>query len=296
MGGFEDGGAEAADDGMVFEGEDWDVVAQKIADELGVDGFGKAGVIVGDVVFGAKGIDCGVGVDGWGAETEDGDIGAVGVEVFMLGGEEAGFAEFEGWGVGEDFGNGVSWVADGTERGVPGTHELEALDQAVFVDDGHEDGVWEGAEEGDVAEAVVDRSVATDEASTVEAEANAEPLEGDFLERLIEGALEEGRVNGEEWAEPGFGHAREHVEGVGFADAGVEGTVWEFFEGLGDASAVGHGGGGGDCSLVTIHDIGDGIGEGGGEGAAGGGHADFAAEGFVAFDSEGLWGVESCGV
>ena len=112
LGTFEDGGAEAADDGVVFEGEDGDVAGEEIADELGVYWFGESGVVVGDVVFGAEGFDRCVGIDGWSAETQDGGIGAVGVEIGVFIGEEAGFAELILWSVAKDIGDRISRVAN----------------------------------------------------------------------------------------------------------------------------------------------------------------------------------------
>ena len=103
----------------------------------------------------------------------------------------------------------------------------------------------------------MDCSIASDESGTIEAQAESESLESDFLEGLIERSLEEGGIDSEERTESGLCHPCEHVGCVGFADSCIEGACWEAFERLRDSGAVGHGCGRGDCSFVALHDIGD---------------------------------------
>src|SRR5690606_27754804 len=95
--GLEDGGAEAADDAVVLDGDDGDAALEQGADEGAVNGLGEAGVVDGDAEFGREVVGGAEGVDGGGAEGEDGDVRGVraGLDVERRG-EAAGLAEDEG--------------------------------------------------------------------------------------------------------------------------------------------------------------------------------------------------------
>ncbi len=95
-----------------------------------------------------------------------------------------------------------------------GTHEFKTASKACFVHGRHEHRIREDREDADVAEAMVHCAVSADQACTIEAEPYRQPLQGDLLECLIEGTLQEGGVDGEEWLEPGFCKAGHHVHGM----------------------------------------------------------------------------------
>ena len=113
--------------------------------------------------------------------------------------------------------------------------------------------VGQGPQQRDVAEAVMDSTITAHEAGSVKTQANGKALQADFLERLVEGPLEERGIHREEGAESGFGEARHHVHGVGFTNAHIPCPVWIFLENASDAGAVRHRRGARHHSVVLGH-------------------------------------------
>ena len=208
MAGIDDAGAEATFETMVFDGDDRDVSFDECAEECGIDGFGEPSVVEVDVEI-IDGVDGVGGIDDHGAVAEDCDIG-----VFVCD-EWSRDAEFE-WRavVGESIGDVIARVADDAESGVVVAHEFERGVEAGFVHGGGECGIGEDAHDADIAEAVVDGAIAADESGAVEAESDGESLECDFLEGLVEGALDECGVDGVEGFPAGLGESGHHVHGV----------------------------------------------------------------------------------
>ena len=76
-----------------------------------------------------------------------------------------------------------------------GDRGVEHVDQLRLITGCHHDDVRERAEVGDVEDAVVGRSVVADEPGAVHREDDVELLQADVVDDLVEGALQEGRVD-----------------------------------------------------------------------------------------------------
>ena len=63
----------------------------------------------------------------------------------------------------------IAGVPNGGQSFVVGPHELKRAAKTLLVDSGHEHSAWECAEDGDVAESVVDGAVAANKTGAVEA-------------------------------------------------------------------------------------------------------------------------------
>ena len=68
-------------------------------------------------------------------------------------------------------------------------------DELGLVGGGHDDEAGQAAEIGDVERAGVGRAVGADEAGAVDGEAHRQLLDGDVVDDLVVGALQEGRVD-----------------------------------------------------------------------------------------------------
>ena len=73
--------------------------------------------------------------------------------------------------------------------------------------------------------AVMRRAVGAGQAGAVQREDDRQVLQGDFLEDLVERALQERRVDVDDRPHAGLGHAGGEGDGVRFADADVEEAV-----------------------------------------------------------------------
>ena len=109
----------------------------------------------------------------------------------------------------------------------------------------HVDEVGNAAEIADVEEAVVGGAVVAGEAAAVHTEDDGEILQGNVVDDLVEGALEEGAVDGAEGAEAFGGHAGGEENSVFFGDTYVEVALGVVRPEEIERGAVGHGGGDG---------------------------------------------------
>ena len=90
---------------------------------------------------------------------------------------------------------GAAGIAEGDRAVVVVEGGAEHVHQHRLVARGHHDDVGEGAEVGDVEGAVVGGAVVADEAGAVHGEDDVQLLQADVVDDLVEGALEEGRVD-----------------------------------------------------------------------------------------------------
>ena len=81
--------------------------------------------------------------------------------------------------------------------------------------------VRQGAQVRDVEHTVVCGPIRTDQASAVQSQHHRQVLQRHFLEHLVVAALQEGRVDGCDRAQATLRHARGHGDRVLFRDAGV---------------------------------------------------------------------------
>ena len=65
------------------------------------------------------------------------------------------------------------------------------------------------------------------DAGPVQSEDHRQVLQADVVDNLVIGPLQEGRINGYYGNQPHGGNAGGHGDGVLFADAYIEDTVWE---------------------------------------------------------------------
>ena len=82
---------------------------------------------------------------------------------------------------------------------------------------------------GDVEDALVGLAVVADEAGAVDADRDRQLLERDVVDDLVEGALEERRVDRDDRLQSGLGHPARHDDRVLLGDADVEDAVGEGF-------------------------------------------------------------------
>ena len=75
-------------------------------------------------------------------------------------------------------------------------HRVEHVAHLALVLRGHGDDVRDGAQVGDVEEAVVRRPVAADDACAIHAELDVQVLKTNVVDDLVECALQESRVDG----------------------------------------------------------------------------------------------------
>ena len=110
-------------------------------------------------------------------------------------------------------------------------------------------GIW--PQVGEVEDAVVRRPVVADEAGAIEREDHRQPLEADVVQHLVEGALQEGRVDGDHRAHPLAGETGGEGHRVLLGDADVEEAL-RVRGGEGrETGPVGHRGGDRDQALLA---------------------------------------------
>ncbi len=131
----------------------------------------------------------------------------------------------------------------------------------VFVFGRHEDDLGNAAQVGDVEEAVMRGAVVAGEAGAIHAEEDGQLLQADVVDDRIEGALEEGGVDGADGAIAARGHACGEDDRVLFGDADIEVALGMARAEEIEAGAVGHGGGDGDDARVFRGQIGQRVGE-----------------------------------
>ena len=101
---------------------------------------------------------------------------------------------------------GAARDADG-EGAIVLIGRVDEVLQLVFVHGGRNDGVGETPQVGDVEGAVVRLAVLSDDARAIGDEFHRKVLQTDIVNDLVERALEEGRVDGDEGVESVGGHS-----------------------------------------------------------------------------------------
>ena len=94
------------------------------------------------------------------------------------------------------------------------------------------------------------RAIGTHEPRAVDGEAHGKPLDRHVMDKLVIGALQEGRINGAERLVALGRKARREGHGMLFGDADIEGAGGEFLTEKVQSSPGRHGGGDGDDSVV----------------------------------------------
>ena len=138
---------------------------------------------------------------------------------------------------------------------------LHHVGQLVFVLGRHEHHLRNAAEIGDVEEAVMRGAVVAGKAGAVHAEEHGKFLQADVVHDGIEGALQEGGVDGADGTEAARGHAGSEDDGVLLGDADVEVAAGMVGAEEIEAGAVGHGGSDGDDAGIVVGKLHQGVGE-----------------------------------
>ena len=102
-----------------------------------------------------------------------------------------------------------------------GDRGAQHVHQHRLVARGHDDDVGDRAEVGDVERAVVGGAVVPDQPGAVHREGDVEALQGDVVDDLVVGALEEGRVDRADRLRPLKRQPRGEQDGVLLGDADV---------------------------------------------------------------------------
>ena len=186
-------------------------------------------------------------------------------------------------------------VTDGGRAVIVLGHGVEHVHEFILILGLHVDDARDVAEESDIEEAVVGRSVIAGEAAAVHAKPNGKPLQCHVMDDHVIGALHEGRVNRKERAEALGGEAAGKKRGVFLGDADIEIAVGKFiFENL-EFRAAGHGGGDGDDFRVFFSEVRDGAAEQ--VRACGrGGNIDGAVVDLIGSEAVELAGIVECGL
>ena len=269
--GFKHGAAEAAGEHVVFHGDDERDDGGLAEEERAVEGLDEAGVddADGEVFLAGEAFGESEGVGDHGAEGPDHDLGAVA--------QDLGLADGEGDGLGFDLGAraGAARVADEAGAG-----ELQAgvehVDEFVLVFGLHDRGAGDAAEVSDVEETVMRGAIGGGEAGAVHAEGDGEVLQGDVVDDLVVGALEEGGVNRADGAEALGGETGGEKHGVFLGDADVEELFRDLVGEVDQTRAAGHGAGDTEDLGVGLGEADEGVAEDVleiGRGAGGGGFA-----------------------
>ena len=116
---------------------------------------------------------------------------------------------------------GAARVAEGDRPVFVGERGPQHVDQHRLVARGHHHHVGKLAEVGDVEGAVVGRPVVADQAGPVHREDDVQLLQADVVDELVEGALQEGRVDRADRLGPLDGEAGREEDGVLLGDADV---------------------------------------------------------------------------
>ena len=75
----------------------------------------------------------------------------------------------------------------------------------------------------------------------VDADDDGEVVQADVMEDVVQGALQDCRINGDDGAEALAGEAGREGDGVGFRDACVEATFWVLLHKFFETSSLEHG-------------------------------------------------------
>ena len=75
----------------------------------------------------------------------------------------------------------------------------------------------------------------------VDADDDREVIQADVMEDVVQRALQECRINGDDGADALAGEAGREGDGVGFRDARVEAAFWIFVDKIFETSSLQHG-------------------------------------------------------
>ena len=242
---LEHGGAEAARDGAVLEGDDEARLAGLREQQPGVDRLGEAGVDQADrgAGGGGEGLRQRAAVGHHRAEGPDLDVAPLAQDLGLADGQDGGRL-LDG-----DAGGGAARVADehGRSRAEGG---VEHVGELVLVLGLHDRGVGHAAQVGDVEEPVVRRAVLGREPGSVHAEGHRQALQADVVDDHVVGPLQEGRVDGADRPQAARGEAGGEERGVLLGDPDVVVLAGQLALELGEAGAGGHRGGDADDAGV----------------------------------------------
>ena len=127
-----------------------------------------------------------------------------------------------------------------------------------LVAGGHHDHVGEEPHVGDVEAAMMGRAIGAGQPGAVEREDDGQILQGDLLEDLIEGTLQEGGVDVADRAGAGLGHAGGEGDRMRFADADIEEPQRVIGPHLFELVPLAHGGGDDRHPRILVHELMDG--------------------------------------
>ena len=116
-------------------------------------------------------------------------------------------------------------IADGDRAGMVVGHRPKHVAEFIFVLRLHVDDSGNLPEVADIEEAVVGRAVVAGKAGAIHAKGDVEVLQRDIMNDHVVGALQEGRVNGQERLHASHGEAAGEEGGMFFGDADVEVAV-----------------------------------------------------------------------
>src|SRR6185312_6025356 len=98
-------------------------------------------------------------------------------------------------------------------------------------------------------------AVAARDAATVKTKLHIQILNADVVDQLIEGSLQEGRINGANRNQPFTRHAGCEGDAMLFSNANVERSLGKLFERLAHSCSIRHRGGKCHHLLVLLHQL-----------------------------------------
>ena len=121
-----------------------------------------------------------------------------------------------------------------------------------FVGRRHDHHVGNAGDEGQVEGAVVRRAIGADQAAAVDRENDRQILQRDVVDQLVVGALQEGRVDGDDRLQAFAGEAGGEGDGMLLGDADIEIAIRECLGEAHQAGAFAHGRGDADQPLSAL--------------------------------------------
>ena len=125
----------------------------------------------------------------------------------------------------------------------------------------HDDEIGQAGEVGEVVAAGMGGTVLADQTGPVDGEAHRQALQGDIMDHLVVGPLQEGGIDGAERLVALDRQPGGEGDGMLLGDADIEGAVREALLELVETGARRHGGGDGDDPLILLGLADQGIGE-----------------------------------
>ena len=119
-----------------------------------------------------------------------------------------------------------------------------------FIASRHDYHVGNAGQVRQIKRAIVRSTVGTDQATSVNCKCHIQILQGDIVDELIVSALQEGRINRDDWLESFTSKPGRVGQGVLFGNADIEITRRKLFSKLHQAGAFTHRGG--DTHQATV--------------------------------------------